>query len=187
VSFRQFLYRQLEPTAYAGPGLSPTNRAVAVLILAGATLAILDTEQAIRNQAELVFWILEYSFVALFSVEYVARVYAAGENPAYAGLIGRIRYLKTPAAVIDLMAIAPFLLTAGGYNTFLLRLLKLIRLLWPLSGTAVVPPGVVPGLRRVPLHHLHDAQQVATPDLLDVLVAVASAHQLQRHVEVSPA
>ncbi len=52
------------------------------------------------------------------------------ENPRFAGLrFGRLRYMLTPAALLDLAALLPPLLTLAGGETFLLRAARLLRIL----------------------------------------------------------
>ena len=72
---------------------------------------------------------VELILFVCFFVEYVARVYAAGEEERYRGLVGRIRYCVSFWALIDLLALLPFLLTIGASNAFMLRFFRLLRLL----------------------------------------------------------
>lgn len=122
------LYLMLEPSA-GQAGLSVTNRCISALILLATILTMLETEPVVRTLAPRFFVIAEVILALLFLVEYVARVIAAGENPCYRGLSGRLRYMVSPWAIIDLVAILPFFLTMGSANAFALRLLKLFRLL----------------------------------------------------------
>lgn len=70
----------------------------------------------------------ELLFGGLFAVEYVARVWVSAENPKYAdGVRGRLRYMRSAAAILDLLALSPMLLTAVGAEAYLLRLLRLVR------------------------------------------------------------
>lgn len=126
---RQTLYRQLAPEGWQAYGLSPVNKLVCVLILVASFVAILETEDSIRDSLPWAFSGLEVLFVALFSVEYLARLYAAGEDPRYRGWRGRVRYVFTWWALVDLIAILPFFLGFIAHNTFLIRLLKVCRLL----------------------------------------------------------
>lgn len=126
---RQTLYRQLAPEGWQAYGLSPVNKLVCVLILVASFVAILETEDSIRDSLPWAFNGLEVLFVALFSVEYLARLYAAGEDPRYRGWRGRARYMFTWWALVDLIAILPFFLGFITHNTFMIRLLKVCRLL----------------------------------------------------------
>ncbi|WP_292257933.1 ion transporter [Marinospirillum sp.] len=127
---KRYLYRQLEPAAWMEKGLSPANKVIFFLILLASLTAILETEITIREANPSIFVWLEAAFVLVFSVEYLARLYAAGENPLYAGFTGRVRYIFSFWALIDLLAILPFFIGLIVYNNaFLLRLIKIARLL----------------------------------------------------------
>ncbi|WP_189472246.1 potassium channel family protein [Litchfieldella qijiaojingensis] len=106
------------------------NKLVCVLILAASFIAIVETEPTIRDAYPLTFGGLEAFFVAVFSIEYLARLYAAGEDPRYSGIVGRVRYVFTWWALVDLIAILPFFLGFIAHNNaFLLRLFRILRLL----------------------------------------------------------
>lgn len=129
MSFRTILYSQLEPSARKTSGLSRLNIGIACLILLASFLAILETEETVRTQAETVFYITEVIIVSLFLVEYLARVYVAGEDSKYSGVLGRLKYIFSFWAIIDLLAILPFFLSFVPYNGLMLRLIRLLRLL----------------------------------------------------------
>jgi voltage-gated potassium channel len=126
---RGFLYKNLEPSAQVKGGLSLFNRVIVWLIIFASVVAVLETEDTLRAAMPGVFRIAEIFIVIVFSIEYLARVYAAGEEPRYSGFRGRLRYMLSWWAIVDLLAILPFFLTGGAYNSFIVRLLKLLRLL----------------------------------------------------------
>lgn len=129
-SFRAALHRQLAPEARFQQGLSVTNRIICVLILLASITAILETEPTLRALWPPLFPALEAIFVTLFMLEYVLRLYAIGEDPRYRGVGGRLRYLFSFWALVDLLAIAPYFLGFLVHNNaFLLRLLRLARML----------------------------------------------------------
>ncbi|WP_235263512.1 ion transporter [Nitrincola sp. A-D6] len=127
-SFRYQVYEQLDPTAKAN-GLSRVNKVIIVMIFVAVIVAILETESTVRDLSPGLFIYAEWLFAALFSVEYIFRVYAAGEREEYRGFTGRIRYIFSYWSIIDLLAILPIILTFGSYNGFLLRLFRILRLL----------------------------------------------------------
>jgi len=127
-TFRGRLYLELDPTSNTGMPLTTTNKLIIFLILAAVVVAILETEPSVANQSPQLFSLLEILFFVVFSVEYMARVYGAAERPEYADRFGRIRYIFSVWALIDLAAIVPFLLTGGVYNAYVLRLLRIFRL-----------------------------------------------------------
>lgn len=69
--------------------------------------------------------------VAVFTVEYLGRLWSAIDNPwkpvRYHALTGRLRYMATPMALIDLIAIAPFYFSM--FVALDLRVLRVLRLL----------------------------------------------------------
>jgi voltage-gated potassium channel len=131
-SLRSKVFVQLFPAFWRGGGLSPANSVIAIVIVAASAIAILDTEPTLSDDPTVsaVFLWASYAFAVFFIIEFLVRLWAAGEDPRYAGVVGRVRYLLTPVAIIDLLAILPFLIASGaGANSFLLRLLRLMRLL----------------------------------------------------------
>ncbi|WP_394423682.1 potassium channel family protein [Vreelandella stevensii] len=129
-SFRAALHRQLAPEARLQQGLSVTNRIICLLILLASITAILETEPTLRALSPRLFSTLEAIFVAIFMVEYLVRLYAVGEDPRYRGVTGRVRYVFSFWALVDLLAIVPYFLGFMAHNNaFLLRLLRLVRML----------------------------------------------------------
>ncbi|ALO47350.1 potassium channel family protein [Pseudohongiella spirulinae] len=128
-SIRSILHRHLTPEAWPEQGMSPTNIVVSILILIGAMSAVLDTEPTLTERFSGIFFVIELVLFVCFFTEYLARVYAAGEEERYQGLLGRLRYCVSFWAIIDLLALLPFLLTIGASNAFMLRFFRLLRLL----------------------------------------------------------
>ncbi len=124
---RHRLYLQLEPDAR--PGLSRLNAVICAAIVVAVSLAVLETEPAVRDLAPAAFFAAETAFGALFVVEYLARLWVAPEDARYAGRLGRLRYALTPAALLDLAAVAPFFLVLGAADPFVLRMVRLLRIL----------------------------------------------------------
>ena len=78
---------------------------------------------------ETLFQRLEWIFGAAFLIEYAARLWACGEDPRYgSSLSGRLRYMRSPAALVDLVALSASLLPFTGHQPFLLRLVRLLRI-----------------------------------------------------------
>lgn len=123
------IYRQLEPAAWLTRGMSPVNFVVSVLIVIASAIAILETEILIRETYGQLFFYAEFFFFVAFSVEYAMRLYAAGEEERYRGLLGRIKYMFSFWALVDLIALIPFILSFGEFNSFFMRILRVIRIL----------------------------------------------------------
>jgi voltage-gated potassium channel len=129
-ALRARAYRQLEPSAWPAKGLSPVNLFLVALIVAAVVHGILETEPLISGGRELLFDWLELAFGSVFLVEYVARVWVAPENPRFAAArFPRLRYMVTPLAIIDLLAILPTLFAFGGGSSLVLRFFRVLRML----------------------------------------------------------
>ncbi|PSQ15131.1 potassium channel protein [Halobacteriales archaeon QS_8_69_26] len=105
---------------------------ILILILANVTAVMLETVDPLRMQYEAFFWQFELFSVVVFTIEYVARVWAAVENGDYEHPVwGRIRYAFRPLVMVDFLAILPFylLLIGPAVDLRFLRALRLVRLL----------------------------------------------------------
>jgi len=72
---------------------------------------ILESEPGLGAQYAPFFSAFEAFPVAVFTVEYVLRLWSITARPAYGSpLAGRVRYMATPYAVIDLLAVLLFYL-----------------------------------------------------------------------------
>lgn len=109
-------------------GLTRTQIVSVVVILASVVVAIVGTEPTAVAAAGPLLRKLEVGFGAAFTAEYLSRLWAVGSNPAYSGFRGRLRYALSFYALIDVLAIVPFLFGFGAHS-MLLRLLRLFRLL----------------------------------------------------------
>ncbi len=68
--------------------------------------------------------------VGVFTIEYLARVWTCVERPPYRHpFFGRLRYLASPLALIDLLAILPAYLTVVTVDLRFLRILRALRIL----------------------------------------------------------
>lgn len=120
------LARALDPALREAPGLSPLNIAVCGVIGFSLLLAVLNTEPTIRDGREGLFLTAEVGLTALLALEYGARVWVSVENPA---VRGRLAYMMTPAALLDLLAVVVVVAPMVGSEGFLLRLAMLLRML----------------------------------------------------------
>ena len=100
------------------------------LIVATVTATVLSTEEEIGAAAPDLFFAIEAVALVAFTLEYIARLWAVPEHPLARGRDpwrARLAYARTPAALIDLAAIAPFILAL--FTSVDLKVLILIRLL----------------------------------------------------------
>ncbi len=101
---------------------------IATLIVLNVLAIVLESVREIDMQFAAVFEVLEVVSVCVFATEYILRVWSAVEMPQFARpIIGRLRYVFSFFALIDLLAILPFFLHAFG--TFDLRFVRALRLM----------------------------------------------------------
>lgn len=126
---RRWVFERLDP-AVRPDGLSLTNKLLTVAIVVSVGLAILETESSIAERFSTALEAAEVFFTVLFLGEYVTRIWIAPEDPRYAHpLWGRLRWMVTPTAVIDLVALIPALVFFGVGPVYFLRLFRLARIL----------------------------------------------------------
>lgn len=100
------------------------------LILANVTAVTLETVPSIGQQCQAEFYWFDVFSVLVFTVEYLTRVWASAERDGAVGKSAferRVRYMCSPLAVVDLLAILPFYL--GFFSSLDLRGLRIFRLL----------------------------------------------------------
>jgi voltage-gated potassium channel len=129
-ALRKAAYRHLEPSAWPRKGLSPINLVLVVLIIIAVVSAVIETEPMIARGNDHLFDYLELAIGMIFSIEYVARVWVSVENPRFArARYPRLRYIVSPMAIIDLLAIIPTFFAFGGAPSLVLRFLRVLRML----------------------------------------------------------
>jgi voltage-gated potassium channel len=100
-----------------------------LLILINALAVVLESVDDLNQKYGTLFHALEMVSVAIFSVEYLLRLWVAPLNPKYAGRFGRLRYALSLMAVIDLLAILPaFLPLIFTVDIRFIRILRIFRL-----------------------------------------------------------
>jgi voltage-gated potassium channel len=104
--------------------------ALIALIVLNILAVILESVPTLSISHGPVFHLFDLVSVGVFSIEYVLRVWTAVELPDQRfkhPLWGRLRYMTTPLAIVDLLAVLPFFL--GYFVEFDLRTLRVLRLL----------------------------------------------------------
>ena len=90
---------------------------------------ILETEDTIYYQFQTFFNYINFLFAIIFSIEYLARLYLIGFHYDYNGFWGRVRYFFSWHSIVDLLAIIPLYISGITHDSFLLRILRVLRLL----------------------------------------------------------
>ena len=79
------------------------------LIILNVLAVMLETVKEIDLGYSSLLDLFETISVAIFSIEYILRVWCCNIDPKYMGAVrGRIKYVLTPMAIIDLVSILPF-------------------------------------------------------------------------------
>lgn len=104
---------------------------LAVLIVLNVLVVILETVPSIEQTWGKPFADFELFTIVVFSIEYLLRLWSIVESPRYAHPVaGRIRYIFSVFALIDLASILPFYLPALiKFDLQFLRGFRLLRLL----------------------------------------------------------
>ncbi len=103
---------------------------IVALIALNVIAMMLDSVNDIHVAADGFFKIFEYISVFIFTLEYALRTWSCVENPLYTSQFkGRLRFLVTPLALVDLFAILPFYLPFIGIDLRFLRILRMMRIL----------------------------------------------------------
>jgi len=105
------------------------NIFIIVLIILNVTAVILETVASIEKKMGEFFYYFDRVSVFIFTIEYILRVWSSNHDPKYKhSIYGRLRYMMSPAALIDLMAILPFYVhVIVGLDLRTLRVLRLLR------------------------------------------------------------
>lgn len=102
--------------------------ALIVLIVANVSAVILETSSVVYQGNEEAFRLFELFSVAVFTVEYILRVWSSVEGaPGEPAWKARLNYVLTPNALIDFVAVAPFYLSF--FFVLDLRFVRVLRLL----------------------------------------------------------
>ncbi|GGF22627.1 ion transporter [Echinicola rosea] len=91
-----------------------------VAILGSVTIAILDSVQALHNAYGTVFYLLEWSFTVLFTIEYLLRVWLSRRTAGY---------VFSFYGIVDLLAILPTYLSLVVANSHFLAVVRALRFL----------------------------------------------------------
>lgn len=101
------------------------------LIALNVVAVMMETVHPFYDNNKKLFDTFDLVSVIIFTVEYVLRVWSCTHDPRYKGSIkGRLKYMLTFGALIDLIAFLPYYLQAiVGFDLRILRILRLLRFL----------------------------------------------------------
>ncbi len=127
---RKQIYQILEKQAGGKLGFI-INFLLVVLIISSVIAVILESDIDFSNNHKTALTFFEFFSFSVFTIDYILRIWIAVEgknNKKRSNLMIRLRYMVTPMAIVDLLAILPFLLGFFITDDFIiLRSLRLIR------------------------------------------------------------
>lgn len=129
-SLRAHVWDLCEPDEQASALERRLHAGILWLILLNVLAIVLESVPAFGAKHRRLFDMFEYFSVAVFTVEYLARLWSCPEDSRYRGSIkGRLQYMFTPMALIDLVSILPTYLFFFGADLRVIRAFRLMRLL----------------------------------------------------------
>ncbi len=124
--FRLWAYNLLDSVQSGGLAARYIELGLLVLIFINIIALVLESVEEINAVYSQFFISLEFFSIIIFTIEYALRVWTCVEKPGYNRPIsGRLRYMSSTMAIIDLLAILPFYL---GFLPIDLRFIRIIRL-----------------------------------------------------------
>lgn len=127
MTFRTRLHHLLEGDLPGDRASTVVRRSLYALILLNVAAVVFESVHRVAAAAPHLFAWFETVSVAIFTVEYLARLWTAPEERA--GRWPRLRWITSPAALVDLVAVLPSFLPMLGLDLRSLRLLRLLRVL----------------------------------------------------------
>jgi voltage-gated potassium channel len=129
VTLRRRVHEILEVVAPEDRAARLVNAFILGLIVANVAALILETVEPVYQLAPRAFRAFEVASVAIFSIEYLFRLWSCVEDPRFARPVaGRLRFVFTPMALVDLCSILPFYLPLVRVDARFVRALRLLRL-----------------------------------------------------------
>lgn len=139
--FRKWLYAWLLDPHIEGNYQKTIEHWIGLLIVANLFALVFEHLPAVYEPNQIWFHYFDVASVIVFAIEYVLRLYLAPEDDEFKKhRFSRLRYVSSPFAVIDLIAILPFFLQA--FVSIDLRFLRFLRLLRILKLFRVLIPAV---------------------------------------------
>ncbi len=123
------LHRLLEPSRAGDRASRFTDAFIIAVIIVSIAAVLVETVEPLATRFHSVLGLVEVVSVAIFSVEYLLRIWSCTADPRFAHPIsGRIRFALQPIMLIDLLSVAPTYLPMLHLDMRALRGLRLFRI-----------------------------------------------------------
>ena len=110
-NWRRRVYQVLDQGPVGDRMAVVVDRLLVTLILANLVTVALESVPNLRAGYEPLFEVVEYVSLAVFTVEYLLRVWCAieyGPHRHMSAFRARLKYMTSPAGLVDLVAVLPF-------------------------------------------------------------------------------
>jgi voltage-gated potassium channel len=129
MTFRKRLYRTLTPNEKGGIIERIFEVVLVIIILLNIFAIVMDSVEEYHAAYAHVFHKFELFSVVFFTLEYFLRLYCIVEDPRYQHPVdGRLKFIISPLAIIDLLAFLPFYLIFLPLDLRFLRIFRLMAL-----------------------------------------------------------
>lgn len=128
---RREIYDLMNPSSEPADAgrLNRVDLALQLLIVANVLVVMLETVGGFRERFGPALLAFEWVSVAIFTVEYLLRLWCCTLDPRFAHPVtGRLRFALRPMSIVDLLAILPAYLPLLGVDLRFVRALRLMRL-----------------------------------------------------------
>ena len=128
-TFRQKIHALMFDSAYGGKLKEFFDVFIGVWVLISVFAVVMETVDSVTYLINIEFVILDTIAVAIFTLEFMMRIYSSVEEPGHRNpLTGRIKEFTKPSTFIDFLAILPFFLEVLLRDHLDLRFLRIFRL-----------------------------------------------------------
>lgn len=121
------------------------NIFIVILIILNVVAVMLETVKSLHDHYYAFFHYFDLVSVIIFTIEYILRVWSSNHEEKYKHSVwGRLKYMVSPPALIDLIAILPsgliYMRVFVGIDLRMLRILRLLRFFRLFRLTAYTQP-----------------------------------------------
>ena len=128
-TFRQKIHALMFESAYGGELKGFFDVFIGVWVLISVLAVVMETVASVTYLINIEFVILDTIAVAIFTLEFMMRIYSSVEEPGHRNpLTGRVKEFTKPSTFIDFLAILPFFLEVLLRDHLDLRFLRIFRL-----------------------------------------------------------
>ncbi|MFA6714831.1 MAG: ion transporter [Victivallaceae bacterium] len=103
------------------------NLFIIILVVVNIIAFVLQTVDSIDRKYGSQLYVFEVFSVIIFTIEYIARLLTCSTELRFRGFRGLVRFMRTPMAVIDLLAILPFYMPFLGIDLRIVRIFRIFR------------------------------------------------------------